>query len=91
MVRVETVQVLEGRRVRLGFSDGTSRSLDLTPFLEGPVFEELKEHRSAFEAVRVDAELGTIVWPNGADICPDVLRWERTPATLERQDSRQPR
>ncbi len=28
---------------------------------------------SFFRQVRVDRELGTIVWPNGADVCPDVL------------------
>lgn len=87
MVRVETVQVQSGLRVKLGFTDGTERSIDLTPFLEGPIFEQLKKDRSLFEAVRVETELGTIAWPNGADICPDVLRWGRTPAALESKDS----
>ena len=91
MVRVEAVKVLKGLRVKLGFTDGTVKSLDLTPFLEGPIFEELKNNRSLFEAVRVETELGTIVWPNGADICPDVLRWDRTPAAFERENSKQPR
>ena len=88
MVRVESVKVLEGYRVELGFTDGTAKSVDLTPFLEGPVFEELKADRGLFEAVKVETELGTIVWPNGADICPDVLRWDRVPAPRERADQR---
>jgi hypothetical protein len=86
MVRIKSVRVLEGYRVKLGFTDGTAKSLDLTPFLEGPVFEELKADRTLFEAVKVETELGTIVWPNGADICPDVLRWDRVPAARERED-----
>ncbi len=89
MVRVESVRVLEGYRVELGFTDGTARSLDLTPCLEGPVFEELKADRGLFEAVKVETELGTIVWPNGADICPDVLRWDRVPAARGREELKQ--
>jgi hypothetical protein len=34
-----------------------------------------------FRAVRVDPLLGTIVWPNDADIDPDVLRWGLRPAS----------
>ena len=36
-----------------------------------------------FRAVRVDEELGTIVWPNGADIDPDVLYGSHLPAWME--------
>lgn len=43
----------------------------LTPF-DG-VFEPLRD-LAYFATVRVDPELGTICWPNGADLCPDVLR-----------------
>lgn len=88
MVRVTQVEVLDGFRAHLVFTDGVSKTIDLRPFLNGPMFEPLKRDRRLFEAVAVDAELGTIVWPNGADICPDVLRWDRVPAALSRENSR---
>ncbi|HEY8022301.1 MAG TPA: DUF2442 domain-containing protein, partial [Thermoanaerobaculia bacterium] len=62
------------------FTDGSEREVDLAPYLHGPVFEPLKKDREIFRSVRVDDELGTIVWPNGADICPDVLYESLTPA-----------
>lgn len=80
MVRIASVEALEGLRVRLRFTDGTRRELDLTPYFRGPVFETLKRDPALFRAVRVDEELGTIVWPNRADLCPDVLHGGRTPA-----------
>jgi hypothetical protein len=39
----------------------------------GPVFEEIRRDPAVFAAVRVDADAGTIVWPNGADLAPDTL------------------
>jgi hypothetical protein len=74
VVRVISVSALDGFAVRLGFTDGSIGRVDLRPFLEGPVFEPLLRDPAAFRAVRVDPELGTIVWPNGADLDPDVLR-----------------
>jgi hypothetical protein len=79
MVDVVGVTVLSGFRVRLRFDDGSERELDVRRFLQGPVFEPLVHDRAAFEAVRVDHELGTIVWPTGADIDPDVLYEASTP------------
>ncbi len=73
MVDVIGVSVLSDYRVRLRFDDGQERDVDLRPFLSGPVFEPLIRDRALFERVRVDPELGTIAWPNGADIDPDVL------------------
>ena len=85
MVRIEDVAVVDDLRVELKFSDGTTRVVDLSPYLKGPIFDELKQNPSLFQQVRVDRELGTIVWPNGADICPDVLRWDRAPAAWEKK------
>lgn len=80
MIRIRSVMPLEEFRVKLTFTDGSEREVDLAPYLHGPVFEPLKKDREIFRSVRVDDELGTIVWPNGADICPDVLYESLTPA-----------
>jgi len=72
-VRIRTVEPLEGFVLRLGFDDGTVRVIDLEDELWGPVFEPLRHDPQLFRRVRVDDELGTIVWPNGADLDPDVL------------------
>ncbi len=85
MLRIKTVEVLEGFTVRLGLSDGSEKTVDLTPYLHGPIFEPLRRDLALFRQVTVDEELGTIVWPNGADIDPDVLILDRVPeALLER-------
>ena len=57
----------------LRFEDGASGTVDvaeLIPF-DG-VFEALKE-AEFFAQVAVDREMGSIYWPNGADLDPDVL------------------
>ncbi|MEX2303768.1 MAG: DUF2442 domain-containing protein [Bryobacterales bacterium] len=67
------VTPLEGFRLRLRFEDGVEGEVDLQKVIrfEG-VFAALRT-RGEFEKVRVDPELGTICWPNGADLDPDVL------------------
>jgi hypothetical protein len=58
--------------VQLKFRDGWTGMLDLGPALRGPIFENLRQP-AQFRQVTVQG--GTLVWPNGADICPDVLRY----------------
>ena len=77
LVRIGSVQPLPGFRLRLGLSDGRTVERDVGDLLAGPVFEQIRSNRGSFEQVR--AESGTVVWPNGADLCPDVLIWEVCP------------
>ena len=83
MLRIRSVTALEGFRLRLGLSDGTERVVDVSEYLRGPIFEPLRDDPTLFRAARVDPQLGTVVWPNGADIDPDVLILGRRPAALE--------
>ena len=83
MIRVSSVKALEGLRVRLGFTDGSIGELDLSPYVWGPVYDAVRTDRRVFESVRVDPELGTIVWSNGADMDPDLL-YEMTHPTPAR-------
>jgi hypothetical protein len=78
--RIRSVQPLDGFVVRLSFDDGTEREVDLDGELWGPVFQPLRENPELFAQVHVDEELGTIVWPNGADMDPDVLHGDFDPA-----------
>ena len=70
------VEVLSGFRLRLTFADGVTKVKDLGRSLRGPISGSLRADPALFAAVRVDPELGTIVRPNGADICPDLLRYD---------------
>jgi hypothetical protein len=79
-VRITSAEVLGHYRLRLGFSDGSSRDVDLTGALHGSVFEPLADP-DYFAQVRVDDELGTVVWPNGADLDPLVLHGDFEPAS----------
>ncbi|MBI1827060.1 MAG: DUF2442 domain-containing protein [Planctomycetes bacterium] len=72
-IDVVDVETMTGHRLRLTFEDGAHREVDigeLVPF-EG-VFAPLSDPKY-FRQVKVNPEIGTIVWPNGADLCPDVL------------------
>jgi hypothetical protein len=73
-IRIVAAEPREGFVLWLRFSDEATREVDLVDELWGPMFEPLREDPQLFRQVRVDAELGTIVWPNGADMDPDVLR-----------------
>lgn len=78
-VTVTSVEVLGHYRLRLGFSDGSQRDVDLAGELHGPIFKPLGDP-DFFAQVRVDDELGTVVWPNGADLDPLVLHGDFEPA-----------
>jgi hypothetical protein len=67
------VRPLDGYRLFLRFEDAVEGEVDVAKMirLEG-VFAPLND-RGEFLKVRVNGDTGTICWPNGADLDPDVL------------------
>jgi len=70
---IVAVKALDGYRLWLRFEDGVEGEVDIARLIRFTgVFAPLK-NKVCFDQVRVNAELGTIGWPNGADLDPDVL------------------
>lgn len=70
---VISVQPLDGYRLRLRFEDGAVGEVDVAALVSFTgVFAPLR-NKVVFDQVSVDAEMGTVVWPGGADLDPDVL------------------
>ena len=70
---VISATVLPDYRLRLCFDDGQEGVVDLSEIVGTPgVFAPLRAP-TFFARVVVNPEVGTVVWPNGADLCPDVL------------------
>jgi hypothetical protein len=73
--KITAVEYLGGHRLRLSFGDGFVGDVDLAERFKapkGPMFKPLQDVEY-FALVAVDTELGTVVWPNGADLAPEVL------------------
>ncbi len=58
--------------LRLSFDDGTQRVVDFAPVLRGELYGPLRDP-AFFAQVKVDPEVRTLVWPNGADFDPATL------------------
>lgn len=84
LVRISEVTPVEGYRLRLRLTNGQTIERDVGGLLLGPIFDAVKSDPQFFRQVR--AEGGTVVWPNGADLCPDVLIWGGPPPEVERED-----
>ncbi|MDP2751990.1 MAG: DUF2442 domain-containing protein [Rhodocyclaceae bacterium] len=74
LIDVTQVCPLENRKLELTFADGVHAVVDMNHVITSytGIFAALTDD-DYFRQVRVASELGTVVWPNGADICPDVL------------------
>ena len=79
LIRIREVTAQEGFRVRLTLSDGAVVERDLSALLAGPLFEPIRSDPARFREVRVES--GTLMWPSGADLCPDVVIWGGPPPT----------
>ena len=70
--RVTEFEIAGPYRLRVTFDDGAARVIDFKPVLVGELYGPLVDLTN-FNQVRIDAEVGTLVWPNGADFDPATL------------------
>ena len=59
-------------KLSIRFEDGEVKIVDLWPYLDGPVFEPLKD-LAYFTSFQMNRDIDTVVWPNNADFSPDFL------------------
>lgn len=75
--RVTSFQIIAPFTLRVAFDDGKEQAINFKPVLAGELYSPLRD-LSLFNAVRIDPEVHTLVWPNGADFDPETLHdWPR--------------
>ena len=70
--RVQTFEIVSAYILRVRFDDGTEQVINFQPVLAGELYGPLRD-LSLFNRVRIDPEVHTLVWPNGADFDPATL------------------
>lgn len=70
--RVRSFEIVSPYTLRVRFDDETERTIDFRPILAGEMYGPLRDQR-LFNQVRIDPEVDTLVWPNGADFDPATL------------------
>lgn len=81
-LHVERVEHIRGFELRLAFSDGSVRDVNLSGELDGEVFEPLRDPE-IFREARLNPETKTVEWPNGADFAPEFLHEVGSPVVQE--------
>ena len=71
--RIKEVYPLEDYQLSLVFNNGEQKIFDVKPYLNKGIFSELK-NPELFKSVR--PFLGSIIWDNEIDLCPDTLYLE---------------
>lgn len=74
-LHVTEAKYLHAYQLEISFNDGRTGVADLRDVLIGDVFSPLK-HDKKFANFRIDDELETIVWENGADLAPEYLYFQ---------------
>lgn len=94
LIKINAVEPLDGYWLRLTFSDGAVKDVDVGEILgRGGVFSAIRADRRVFEQVHVNPETGTIQWPGDVDLDPEVLYGRFEPGsgvTIARRTVRQP-
>ena len=79
LARIVQAEAIGAMSVRVTFTEGIVRELDLEPMLADGVLAALQDP-DLFARVDVDPVAGTVTWPNGIDLDPDVLHGDHEPA-----------
>jgi len=66
---------LSDYKIEVLFNNGQKGVADLSRVLKGKIFEPLKE-KTVFAQLKIDKELETIVWQNGADLAPEFIYYQ---------------
>ena len=66
------VEPQDNYRLRIAFNNGVVGEINLIDELWGEVFEPLQDPQ-LFKTAHQHADLGTVVWANGADLAPEFL------------------
>ncbi len=72
MKRVTAAEYYKDYKIIITFNNGVKKMVNMEHDLWGTMFEPLKD-KNLFKQFRVDRDIHTIVWPNGADFSPDSL------------------
>jgi hypothetical protein len=72
ILRISKARVCGPHSLRLSFSDGTNKQVNVSSLLDGPIFDPLRDP-AYFALMTLDPVCGTVVWPNGADFAPEAL------------------
>ena len=70
--KVRSVKLVAPYTLQVAFDDGTEQTIDFRAVLAGEVYGPLRTPE-LFNQVRIDPEVHTLVWPNGADFDPATL------------------
>lgn len=83
--RVTALKVVAPYTLNIQFDDGTNQTINFKPILKGDMYGPLLDI-NLFNQVKIDSEVHTLVWPNGADFDPATLHdWPKYAKELERQ------
>jgi hypothetical protein len=81
--RITSFQTVGPFTLSIQFEDGTWQTIDFRPVLEGELYGPLQD-ATIFSQVRIDPEVHTLVWPNGADFDPAILHnWPQSGPALK--------
>ena len=70
--RVQSFEIVGPYTLRVRFDDQKEQVINFEPVLSGELYRPLRD-LSLFNQVRIDQEVHTLIWPNGADFDPATL------------------